>query len=145
MFFPQGATADNILFMIKPKLEALINGSAHGVDIEMRKHIKKRTKNQNDYLWAIYKNIVEFNKQAGLSAENGGYLPDHLMLKFINSKFLHLYLKARFDIETTTKLTTTEFAQYTDSIQNLMVEQSKGAYDPIYPETTEQYFERVIR
>lgn len=137
MFFPQGATADNILFLIKPKLEALINGSAHGVDIEMRKHIKKRSLEQNAYLWGVYSNIVKFYDQTG-------FIPDNLPVKFINSDFLHEYFKMRFDVKTTTKMSTAEFTNYVDRIQNLMLEQSKGEYEPIYPETTEQYFERTI-
>lgn len=137
MFFPQGATADKILIFIKPKLEAVLNDSNKGIDIDIKKHTKNRTKEQNDYLWAIYSNIVKFK-------EKTGFIPDELPVKFINSDFLHEYFKARFDIETTTKLTTTEFSWYVDSIQNLMVEQTKGRYEPIYPETTEQYFERTI-
>ena len=133
MYFPQGATADNILFLIKPKLEALINGSAHGVDIEMRKHIKKRSLEQNAYLWGIYSNIVKFYDQTG-------FIPDNLPVKFINSDFLHEYFKMRFDVKETKKLNTAEFSAYTDKIQQLMLEQTNGDYDPIYPESTYQTF-----
>ena len=133
MYFPQGATADNILFLIKPKLEALINGSAHGVDIEMRKHIKKRSLEQNAYLWGIYSNIVKFYDQTG-------FIPDNLPVKFINSDFLHEYFKMRFDVKETKKINTAEFSAYTDKIQQLMLEQTNGDYDPIYPESTYQTF-----
>lgn len=51
MFFPQGATADNILFLIKPKLEAVVNGANNGVDVEIKKHVRNRSLEQNNYLW----------------------------------------------------------------------------------------------
>lgn len=133
MYFPQGATADNILSMIKPKLEATLNGAQHGVDIDIKKHIKKRSLEQNAYLWGIYSNIVKFYEQTG-------FIPDNLPVKFINSDFLHEYFKMRFDVKTTTKLSTADFARYTDQIQNMMLEQSSGEYEPIYPEQTYQTF-----
>jgi hypothetical protein len=137
MYFPQNSTAEKILTFIKPKLEAVLDGANNGVDIDIKKHVKNRSLEQNNYLWGIYANIVKF-------FETTGFVPDGLQVKFINSDFLHAYFKARFDVKTTTKMTTAEFAQYTDKIQNLMLEQSKGEYEPIYPETTEQYFERTI-
>ena len=133
MFFPQGATADNILSLIKPKLEAVLNGAQHGVDIDIKKHIRKRSLEQNAYLWGIYANIVKFFDQTG-------FIPDNLPVKFINSDFLHEYFKMRFDVKTTTKMSTAEFSSYTDKIQHLMLEQSFGEYEPIYPEQTYQTF-----
>lgn len=65
---------------------------------------------------------------------------DGLKLRFLSSEFLHEYFKARFDLKTTTKLSTAEFMNYTDSIQNLMLEQTFGHYDPIYPEERFQEF-----
>lgn len=133
MFFPQGTTADNVLNMIKPKLDAVLNGAQHGVDIDIKKHIRKRSLEQNAYLWGIYSNIVKFYEQTG-------FIPDNLPVKFINSDFLHEYFKMRFDVKTTTKMSTAEFATYTDKIQHLMLEQSSGEYEPIYPEQTYQTF-----
>lgn len=133
MYFPIGATADTILNMIKPKLEAVLNGAQHGVDIDIKKHIRKRSLEQNAYLWGIYANIVKFY-------DDTGFVPDNLPVKFINSDFLHEYFKSRFDVKTTTKMSTAEFASYTDKIQHLMLEQSSGEYEPIYPEQTYQTF-----
>lgn len=65
---------------------------------------------------------------------------DNLPLRFVTSDFLHEYFKNRFDHRTTTKMTTAEFMNYTDSIQNLIIEQSKGEYDPIYPDGNYQEF-----
>ena len=133
MFFPQGADANSIIMMIKPKLEAVVSGSAHGVDIEIKRHVKRRSIDQNAYLWAIYAHIVKF-------FDATGFIPDNLPVRFINSDFLHEYFKMRFDVKETKKLNTAEFSAYTDKIQHLMLEQTNGDYDPIYPESTYQTF-----
>lgn len=133
MYFTQSADINGILQMIKPKLEAVIFNAPNGVDIEIKKHTKKRSLDQNAYLWGIYAHIVKFYDETG-------FIPDNLPVRFINSDFLHEYFKSRFDVKTTTGLNTAEFAQYTDKIQRLMLEQTNGDYDPIYPETTYQTF-----
>lgn len=127
MFFHKSANADGILSLIKPKLEVVLSNSKYGIDIEIKNHAKSRSLEQNNYLWAIYSHIVKF-------WQDTGFMPDGLRLSFLTSDFLHEYFKLRFDVKTTTKLTTAEFVNYTDGIQNLMIEQTKGTYDPIYPE-----------
>lgn len=133
MFFHKSANADGILTLIKPKLEAVLSNAKYGIDIEIKNHAKTRSLEQNKYLWAIYKHIVEF-------WESTGFIVDNLPLRFVTSDFLHEYFKNRFDHRTTTKMTTAEFMNYTDSIQNLIIEQSKGEYDPIYPDGNYQEF-----
>ena len=127
MNFPVSASVDGILQFIKPSIVQILQNSKYGISIDIRPQVRKRSIPQNDYLWAIYQNIVKF-------WEETGFLPDDLKLRWINSDFLHAYFKARFDVKTTTKMTTVEFSEYTDKIQRLMVEQSKGEYEPIYPE-----------
>lgn len=127
MNFPKSANIDGILAFIRPTIEQVLNSAKYGVTVDVRPQVRKRSLEQNSYLWGIYSNIVKFWEQTG-------FMPDGLKLNYINSNFLHEYFKARFDIKTTTKLTTAEFCEYTDKIQHLMTEQSKGNYDPIYPE-----------
>lgn len=134
MYFAPYLTADEIAGLIKPKIKALLAGNNRGIVVDIKKQVRTRTQRQNKYLWAIYKNIIEFNDHAGLGKDNGGYLPDHLMLNFINSDFLHEYFKARFDIKESKKLSTAEFSEYCDKIQLLMTEQSDGEYDAIFPD-----------
>lgn len=127
MYFAQYADAEGICKLIKPKIAALLANSINGISIDIKKYQRNRTTEQNRYLWAIYSHIVDFHNSTG-------FIPDGLTLNFINSDFLHEYFKARFDVKETKKLSTSEFCDYTDKIQNLMTEQSKGEYDPIYPE-----------
>lgn len=78
-------------------------------------------------MWAVYKNIVLFWTETG-------FVPDDLKVRFLNTKFLHEYFSARFDVHTTTKLNTVEMMEYIDKIQQLMSEQTKGEYEPIIPD-----------
>ena len=133
MYFPVGSDINGILRFIAPKLQAVLNSAKYGVDIDIKNHVRNRTLEQNRYLHAIYKHIVEFCDQYK-------FMPDNLNIRFINSDFLHEYFKARFDVKTTTKMSTKEFTEYTDKIQLLMIEQTKGLYDPIYPEDRFQTF-----
>lgn len=127
MYFTQFADVDGIIRMIRPKISALIANSPRGITIDVKKTQRNRTTEQNRYLFAIYKHIVEFYNQTG-------FIPDNLPINGINSDFLHQYFKARFDIKETKNMNTVDFCGYTDKIQLLMTEQTKGEYDPIYPE-----------
>ena len=102
--------------------------SGKEVDLIVSEIKNKRTVEQNKWLWAVYKHIVIFWTDTG-------FMPDNLdkKLKFINSDILHCWFKCRFDIKTTTKLSTEDIGKYIEKIQNLMVEQTNGEYEPIYP------------
>lgn len=134
MYFPVGSDINGILAFITPKLKAVLNSAKYGVDVDIKNHIRNRTLEQNKYLHAIYKHIVEFHQ------EHDRFMIDDLPLKFVSSDFLHAYFKARFDVKTTTKMSTKEFTEYTDKIQFLMINQTNGVYDPIYPEDRYQTF-----
>lgn len=133
MWFSQTENIDKILELIRPKLKAVLSGSKHGIDIEIKPHKRNRSTDQNSYLWAVYSHIVEFYHQTG-------FIVDNLPLRFITSDFLHEYFKSRFDRKTTTNMSTVEFMNYTDSIQQLIIEQTHGHYDPIYPPERYQEF-----
>lgn len=107
--------------------ENLVN-SGKEIELVLSETKSKRTTEQNKWLWAVYKHIVLFWTDTG-------FMPDNLdnKLKFINSDILHCWFKCRFDVKTTTKLSTEDIGKYIDKIQNLMVEQTDGEYEPIYP------------
>ena len=127
MYFSQYANVDKVLEFIRPKVTALLKESKYGISIDIKKNQKTRTVKQNDYMWAVYKNIVEFY-------EKTGFIPDELPVNHLTKEFLHEYFKARFDVTETKKLSTKDFCEYVDKIQLLMTEQSKGNYDAIYPD-----------
>lgn len=47
MFFHKAADIDGILKYIRPKLEAVLQNSKYGVDIEIKKHSHPRSLKQN--------------------------------------------------------------------------------------------------
>lgn len=134
MYFPVGSDINGILRFIAPKLQAVLNGAKYGVDIDIKNHVRNRTLEQNNYLYAIYKHIVEFHQ------EHDKFMIDDLPLKFVTKDFLHAYFKLRFDVKTTKAMSTKEFAEYVDKIQLFMINQTNGIYDPIYPEDRYQTF-----
>ena len=91
---------------------------------------RTRTIPQNKFMWSVYKNIVLFWAETG-------FVPDGLNVRFINTKFIHEYFSARFDVHTTTKLNTVEMMEYIDKIQQLMIEQTGGEYEPLIPDEKE--------
>ncbi len=129
MYFSKQYPVDKTLELIKPKLEAVLNNPKNklGVKVEIKAISKTRTTPQNSYMWAVYDHIVQF-------CATTGFIPDSLPVRFVNSDFLHAYFKLRFNVLTTTKLSTVEIMEYCDHIQLLMTEQTFGEYEPIYPE-----------
>lgn len=106
-----------------------------GIDITIKEHKRKRTLPQNDWLWSVYKHIVDFYNETG-------YFLDGLQLRFCNTDLVHEYCKARYGIKSTTKLSTKEIGEYIETIQRDLVEQSNGQYEAIYP-IEKDYFERT--
>ena len=127
MYFAQFADVDGIINLIRPKIAALIANSPRGITVDVKKVQRNRTTEQNRYLFAIYKHIVEFYEQTG-------FIPDNLPVNNITTDFLHQYFKSRFDVKASSSMNTVDFCGYTDKIQHLMIEQTKGEYDPIYPD-----------
>lgn len=134
MNFSKAASIEGILQFIRPKIEQLLSSSKYGITICVSPQVRRRSIEQNRYLWGIYSHIVQFFSDTG-------FIPDALNVKFINSDFLHAYFKARFDVKETKKMSTADFCKYCDQIQQLMIEQSHGEYDPIYPEQPFQIME----
>lgn len=89
---------------------------------------KTRTIQQNKYLFELYQHLLDFYSETG-------FMIDELdkRVKFITKDLLHEYLKARFDVKTTTKMSTQDFSLFVDKIQNEWIEQSGGQYEYLMP------------
>ena len=99
---------------------------------------KHRTNQQNRYLFKLYEHLLEFYEQTG-------FMIDGLRFKFYTKDFLHEYLKARFDVGTTTKMTTEKFTEFVDKIQNEWMTQSGGEYEYFFPyEKLNEYEEHLV-
>lgn len=98
------------------------------VDVCCTEIKKTRTIQQNKYLFELYQHLLDFYAETG-------FMIDELnkKVKFITKDLLHEYLKARFDVKTTTKMTTQAFTEYIDKIQNEWIQQSEGEYEYFFP------------
>jgi hypothetical protein len=99
----------------------------HGIDIMILPHKKQRTYRQNQFLAAILQNIIRFYQVSGFAVDG---LPQWAMSDMV----LREYFKQKFGVASTAKLSTAEFGQYCDQIQQLMIKQSRGNYTPIIPD-----------
>lgn len=130
---------DKAVCLLKRQAETLLK-SSKPVDMCCVEVKKRRTLQQNNYLFELYQHLLDFYQETG-------FMIDGLekKVKFITKDLLHEYLKARFDIKTTTKLSTVDFTEYVDKIQNEWIEQSGGEYEYFFPTidlTKMGYFER---
>ena len=89
---------------------------------------KTRTIQQNKYLFELYHHLLDFYSETG-------FMIDELdkRVRFITKDLLHEYLKARFDVKTTTRMSTKDFSEFVDKIQNEWIEQSGGQYEYFMP------------
>ena len=96
------------------------------VEVVVSEFKPKRTNAQNDFLWVLYKHLVDFY-------DNTGFVIDELKVRFVTREFFHEYLKARFDVVSTKKLNRKEFCEYVDKIQFEMSTQSRKNYEYLIP------------
>ena len=112
---------------IKKQAEVLLS-LGKVVEVSCVEVKKTRTIQQNKYLVELYQHVLDFYSETG-------FMIDELdkRVKFITKDLLHEYLKARFDVRTTTKMSTQDFSLFVDKIQNEWIEQSGGQYEYFMP------------
>ena len=115
----------NSLKLVEKQARTILE-SGKPVDVCCSVVKKHRTNQQNRYLFKLYEHLLEFYEQTG-------FMIDGLRFKFYTKDFLHEYLKARFDVGTTTKMTTEEFTNFVDKIQNEWMTQSGVEYEYFFP------------
>ena len=112
---------------IKRQAEVLLS-LGKVVDVSCVEVKKTRTIQQNKYLFELYQHLIDFYNDTG-------FMIDGLneRVKFINKDLLHEYLKARFDVKTTTRMSTQAFSEFIDKIQGEWINQSGGEYEYFFP------------
>lgn len=140
MFFPAGISQTAIMEWCEKQIPAVMNASKHGIDIDIKPHKKLRTLEQNSYWWKIMDHIHKFS-------EDTGWKPRGLEnLQWLSSDFLHLFFKSIYGIKSTRKLSTKEFYELTNKLQNDMLTTTHGEYEPIIPpDKFLQHYEKEIR
>jgi hypothetical protein len=111
------------------KTQAEVMLEYNPIKIEFEVYRQTRTLQQNKYMWSVFQHIADFYQETG-------FMPDRLEknLKFFNKDVAKVWFSAKYDIHHTSTTNTKEMVDFIDSVQNDMIQQTKGEYEPIYPE-----------
>jgi hypothetical protein len=107
---------------LKPKFRALFEQAEHlidggSIDVEVKKHVHKRSNAQNNYYWLICSEVAKFLDDAGLEYGELDY----------SSDIIHALNKKKTGTKTTTKLSIGEFCEYMTRI--IQFWQEKTSYE----------------
>ena len=107
---------------LKPKFRALFEQAenlieAGSIDVEVKKHVHKRSNAQNNYYWLICSEVAKFLDDAGLEYGELDY----------SSDIIHALNKKKTGTKTTTKLSIGEFCEYMTRI--IQFWQEKTSYE----------------
>ena len=111
------------------KTQAEIMLEYNPIKIDFEVYRQTRTLQQNKYMWSVFQHISDFYQETG-------FMPDNLEkhLKFVNKDVLKVWFCAKYDIHHTSTTNTKEMVDFIDKVQADMIQQTKGEYEPIYPE-----------
>lgn len=107
---------------LKPKFRVLFEQAEHlidggSIDVEVKKHVHKRSNAQNNYYWLICSEVAKFLDEAGLEYGELDY----------SSDIIHALNKKKTGIKTTTKLSIKDFCDYMTRI--IQFWQEKTSYE----------------
>ena len=112
---------------LRAKFTALYEQAKHlieggSIDVEVKKHVHKRSTEQNNYYHLICSEIAKFLDEAGLSY--GEYKIPY------TGDLLHELNKKLFDVKTTTKLSKEEFCDYMTRVIQFWQEKTNWEWMP---------------
>lgn len=107
---------------LKIKFRALFEQAEHlidggSIDVEVKKHVHKRSNAQNNYYWLVCSEVAKFLDDAGLEYGELDY----------SSEIIHAINKKKTGTKTTTKLSIGEFCEYMTRI--IQFWQEKTSYE----------------
>lgn len=89
---------------------------------------KQRSSQQNRFIHALFKHIVEEYERTGWCFGDIAQ-----KLGFVNEEIVKQYCKFRFDVKSTSGMNTKDCMDFTNKIQKECIEESKGEYERIDP------------
>lgn len=110
------------------QLTAIKDIAKDGFDIDIKPHRKKRTIQQNKFLFVILEEIVKFH-------HNTGYVVPGLCAHVMCKDVLKVYWTGRFGVESTKNMSAADFGKLCDFIQQNMVQETNGAWEILDPES----------
>lgn len=114
------------------RAKIILQGCSCGIDIEVKKHERKRSNEQNNYYWLFNGQLADFLNDSGLSYGefNIPYSAD----------IIHDINKTLFGVKTTTKLSIGDFCQYMNKLLIFWQEKTNGEFQ--MSELPANYLER---
>ena len=135
MFFPPNIPLSDVKKWIDTQLPAVLNVAKRGIEVNIMPHKSKRTLEQNRFLMVIMTAIVRFYHDTG-------FMPQGCQTWMMRTDIQKEYWKARYGIESTSKMDTAEFTKFIDFIQHNMVEESGGEYEIL--QTDSAYLKSLV-
>ena len=114
------------------RAKLLLMDSKNGIDVDVKKHVSKRSTQANDFYWLNNESIAKFLNESGLSMAFG--LP-------FTSEAIHEINKKFLGVQTTTKMSVPEFCEYMTKMFAFWTEKTRGNWQP--EESPYGYLERV--
>ena len=127
MYFPAETPLMKILGWVDTQYRAL-GYQKSGYSVEIRPQVKLRSNNQNRFLMAILVALLRFY-------EKTGFRPKGVSDWGMRVDVLKIYYKARFGVAKTSKLSTKDFGEFIDRIQQSLVQESNGEWEWLEPDS----------
>lgn len=102
------------------RAKILIQSSKHGIDVDVKKHIHKRSSEANAYYWLFNGELAEF-------LNNSGVCYGEHQIPY-SAELIHEINKKLFGIKTTTKLSVGDFCSYMNRLLLFWQEKTGGEF-----------------
>ena len=138
MYFSQDTSLEAIVNWVGKQYYAVKPSAQHGLDVSVAPHQRRRSNEQNRFLYAVLTAVVRFYHETG-------FIPKGLSPWAMRTDILKEFYKARFGVVSTAKLSTKAFGDFVDNIQVELVEQTCGEWqilqpDSAYLKSLEEYY-----
>lgn len=119
---------------LKQKFRALFEQAEHlidggSIDVEVKKHVHKRSNAQNNYYWVICEELAAFFQEKQIYEEYDAF-GVHIKRHFTKDSVHDKLNKPLLGVETTTKMSVQEFCDYMTKIIHYWQEQTKWLWMP---------------
>ena len=103
------------------RAKLLLMDSKNGIDIDVKKHVSKRSNQANNFYWLQNESVAKFLNDSGVKMTFG--LP-------FTSETIHEVNKKYLGVYTTTKLNVQEFCEYMTKMFAFWIEKTGGQWQP---------------
>ena len=128
MYFAPETSLESIVGWISKQYRAVSTSAPHGLDVSLAPHQRRRSNEQNRFLYAVLTAVVRFYHETG-------FRPGDVSQYNMDVESLKSYWKGRWGVSHTSKLSTKNFGEFVDFIQREMVEGTNGEWEVLEPDS----------